>query len=672
MIHNNAASNKQREVTEQLLLYYHQSLPESQPRHQLPSIKLLMEAAFDDSEPVFCAARVLLQKSLDIMPADELTALATECGEFYNFPIPIEPVFAHDRARLDADITAEEAGESHNEAISDRELKLCMVLILIGMIEMSNRKRIRRAALLKQLKKQPGDSSSDDEPDRSTNQLTNQSSPAAAQLTEFEAKSQYLTFTLLRAIAAPVAPGNTRAAMLTALACDLLYKSMNYLRVHITQPVPLMRRLLAHSLSSDRTLAQAAHRALIECGRVAPALFLECVSKEAHNVRNPTDVRQSAIASLVSLIKAHPQSLAKVLALTVSTCVKWLDPANAAQRKILLHSATAALYSMVQNYPSCSFHQQSQRFAVGTGISQQCVIVVYDLRTATVWRLLEGHGSEINALAFSKDEEGVRLVSYSALESPAPSVRLWNTEQGGFLSGLIGMSGKCVRVVRLDRVDHQQMARQMRLKETERLVALAKSERRRRKRRAKAAKEGFGKDALVPFDSPSQSPLGEFSPSSSPLTSFDSPLTLPRASSAAEARVAALPGVAAPIPIPIQQPHATLRRLPPPKINGSLNGQRHSPVLGSSMQISFGTTPETTSYLGGVRTATPPLLFLDDSDVSAGATSALSSSLPENGVISNVRVSLLSRMLAITITWTSHSQATITREDGSISLIDLE
>jgi len=799
-----STSLNQSTIFNQLLLYYHQALPVSHKNYQSPAIPALVMAAFSERDSVLCAARVLLQQSLDSLTPEQLTELSIKWGNYYDFPIPIEPVFAHDRAKLDEkdenqvtekrdsftssindSLINNNSNNNNNEIIpvDDCELQVCMVLTLIGLIEMNQRKRNKRAAILQAYyhnyhnnqnsqsktnkasngRHDNGDSNSNNNlkysPSLSSSSISSSllsnsypsslSSPPAhnsssSTLTEFEAKSQYLTFTLLRAIAAPVIANNSHSIMLTSLACDLLYKSINYLRVHITQPIPLIRRLLALSLSSDKLLRQSAHRTLIESGKVAPALFIECMAKESSNIRNDSDVRQSAIASLVTLIKTHSQALAKVLPSAVSACIKCLDPSQQSQRKLLLHSATSALYTMVQNYPATSFHQQSQRFAVGTGISQHCVIIIYDLRTATVWRLLEGHGSEINAVTFSGDDEGGRLISYSALESPSPSIRIWNTEiSGGFLSGLIGMSGKCIKIIRFDRVDYSIMNSMIRKMEMEKIIKLAMQENEKQKRKEnfiqikETENENISNNQIIDnnhynhnknnlsvstndininnssgYDSPSLSPRRAFSPS---LTSFDSPLSLPR-TTLTNNNEKITGGIninnnfngrpsSTSLAIPINQ---TLRKIPPPLLNNqrlssqsSQISQQHqssasssmiatpspnfsSPSISSSLpSTKFEFTPDfrdspQLSSNHQTRTSTPPLLYLDENDETINSSSigltlspSLQSTISDGSVTNQVRVSLLSRMLSIQLQWLNEKEIRLTREDGSSSVINI-
>lgn len=246
-----------------------------------------------------------------------------------------------------------------------------------------------------------------------------------AQFTDFEANAAYVTYTLLRVIAwTPL--DNEGNMVRIALCCDLLCKGFHLFKHHIMEFMPLIRRL--YQLSSMKqyvTLATAAQRALLESGRVSSASFINCMGKDALSHKNNATDRQTALMSIVALVRRHPAALAKVIPTTVQTIIKCLDPSEPTLRKSLLNSTTAALYTLVQKYPVVSFHQESQRFAVGTSKSDKNVIIIYDLKTATKWRILEGHKEEVTAVAFN--QKGNMLVSYSALESPKCSIRIWNT-----------------------------------------------------------------------------------------------------------------------------------------------------------------------------------------------------------------------------------------------------
>ncbi len=88
-----------------------------------------------------------------------------------------------------------------------------------------------------------------------------------------------------------------------------------------------------------------------------------------------------------------------------------------------------------------SSRQASQRFVVGTDRQQRSLVLVYDLRTASKFRVLEGHDSgacSVSAVAISDDGESV--ASYAADERPTPCVRVWRLAASGFFAGLLGVA----------------------------------------------------------------------------------------------------------------------------------------------------------------------------------------------------------------------------------------
>jgi WD40 repeat protein len=95
----------------------------------------------------------------------------------------------------------------------------------------------------------------------------------------------------------------------------------------------------------------------------------------------------------------------------------------------------ATIHVNLQKYPMVSFHQESQRLAVGTN---ENVIIIYDLKTATRWHVLEGHKNSVSAVAFN--DNGKALSSYSIMET---SVRIWQTGTSFF--GILGSQPQCVK-----------------------------------------------------------------------------------------------------------------------------------------------------------------------------------------------------------------------------------
>ena len=90
-------------------------------------------------------------------------------------------------------------------------------------------------------------------------------------------------------------------------------------------------------------------------------------------------------------------SLLPQLPRLVETIVRSLDPHVPYLRDKCLEATTKVLHALVKQYPMVSFHQESQRLAVGT---KDAAIVIYDLKTATRWHVLEVKIGEKNRPIF--------------------------------------------------------------------------------------------------------------------------------------------------------------------------------------------------------------------------------------------------------------------------------
>ncbi len=63
--------------------------------------------------------------------------------------------------------------------------------------------------------------------------------------------------------------------------------------------------------------------------------------------------------------------------------------------------------------------------------------MLYDLRTAAQWKILEGHDAPVSALRFSPG--GQHLLSFSLGDS---SLRVWKVTNTGFLNSFMGKQNK--------------------------------------------------------------------------------------------------------------------------------------------------------------------------------------------------------------------------------------
>jgi hypothetical protein len=140
-----------------------------------------------------------------------------------------------------------------------------------------------------------------------------------------------------------------------------------------------------------------------------------------------------------------------------------LDSLDYRLRKISIQPTTEVFKSMNKLFPMTAFHQNRQKFAIG---STQGQVFVYDIRSATKWRVLDGHTGAISAVGF--DPSGKHICTYSATDC---TVRVWFLASGGVasagpvvvsgtggagsvLSGLLGTTGgKCIQVKQLGATD---------------------------------------------------------------------------------------------------------------------------------------------------------------------------------------------------------------------------
>lgn len=176
---------------------------------------------------------------------------------------------------------------------------------------------------------------------------------------------------------------------------------------------------------------------LMQIGAAEPAALLQVMGRAARRLDMGSAYASSALFVLVAFIRRFAAKVLPLLSRFTEAVLRCLEPSDPLLRRQSLLAVTSALHELVQTFPMVAFHQQSQKFAVGTGDG---LVVVYDLRTATKWRILEGHTGAVAALAFSHD--GNRLGSYSARDC---SVRLWPCSPAGFLGGILGTSGRCLK-----------------------------------------------------------------------------------------------------------------------------------------------------------------------------------------------------------------------------------
>lgn len=143
----------------------------------------------------------------------------------------------------------------------------------------------------------------------------------------------------------------------------------------------------------------------------------------------------------------YPTCLVDHLVVITSLLLKVLDPHFPAIRDTCMSASTNILRYLVEVFPMVSFHQEKQKLAVGNheGIGKfqkfYChnLVVIYDMRTASKWQLLEAHKSPVAAVAFSPN--GELLATFSPKEVLC---RVWSIDGSGVLN-LLGVASRAIR-----------------------------------------------------------------------------------------------------------------------------------------------------------------------------------------------------------------------------------
>ncbi|TYZ64069.1 hypothetical protein PybrP1_002671 [[Pythium] brassicae (nom. inval.)] len=247
-----------------------------------------------------------------------------------------------------------------------------------------------------------------------------------------------------------------------AVAAELLTKGLMLFRPHLVDLSSLIVQLLLIDMrekqrspdgsaspvfgSNARVLANGGSNAslslLVELGACESAFVLALLQQEMNNSERPHAFRECVLLYLTELINTHYLLMFRHLPAVVDTIMGCLDPTKLERRKRCLELSTRCLHSLVRRFPMIDFHKDTQRLAIGT---MEAVILIYDLRTATKWRVLDGHASAVSAVSFRAD--GQILVSYAAREG---SVRWWNSGNAGLFGGMLKMQQSCLKEHRLD------------------------------------------------------------------------------------------------------------------------------------------------------------------------------------------------------------------------------
>eukprot|EP00923_Selenidium_pygospionis_P060434 GHVN01106353.1.p1 GENE.GHVN01106353.1~~GHVN01106353.1.p1 ORF type:complete len:1214 (-),score=185.50 GHVN01106353.1:296-3895(-) len=184
---------------------------------------------------------------------------------------------------------------------------------------------------------------------------------------------------------------------------------------------------------------------LQQIGRNDPRCLIAVMGVAARRIDQGMSYSNSALFVLVRFFSNFSEVVIRWLPTITESIIRCLDPSDPTLRRNTLSAATSALFQLVKTFPMITFHQQSQRLAVGTA---EYLIVIYDLRTATKWHVLEGHTGPLSAVKFNED--GSKLGSYSAHDC---TFRVWQCSSYGFFRGILGSGNKCQKTAHLQKAE---------------------------------------------------------------------------------------------------------------------------------------------------------------------------------------------------------------------------
>nr|PVC54648.1 hypothetical protein MACL_00001152 [Theileria orientalis] len=153
----------------------------------------------------------------------------------------------------------------------------------------------------------------------------------------------------------------------------------------------------------------------------------------------------SVIKFMIKFMESYMELAFAHLPDLVSIVIKCLDPLDYNIRIMLLKPATNALFFLVKNIPMVDFHQDTQRFAVG---SQSGFMIIYDIRTATKWRMFLGKQSQIACVAFGSNGSLI-----SAYYHQVPCFMVWKCSSSGLIGSLLSNTSKEYKLIKLKQIN---------------------------------------------------------------------------------------------------------------------------------------------------------------------------------------------------------------------------
>ncbi|CAG9328926.1 unnamed protein product [Blepharisma stoltei] len=203
----------------------------------------------------------------------------------------------------------------------------------------------------------------------------------------------------------------------------------------------ICREMLVNGSNKRDGLQNVFYRALVRIAVDDMSFYTQFLSNEIEKLNKGSDYPNSCLNSLSMLIDKKYEEVAVFLPSIVEILMKALNPVNLDLRKYCVRQAGKTLKKLI-TLPMVAFCQEKQKLAVGT---LDKLIVCYDMKSTSQWKVYQGHEGAVCAIQFSSD--GNFLASYSSDDC---SVRIWKASKGLF-SGF-GNIGKAKEVINLPKI----------------------------------------------------------------------------------------------------------------------------------------------------------------------------------------------------------------------------
>jgi len=200
-----------------------------------------------------------------------------------------------------------------------------------------------------------------------------------------------------------------------ALAADILARGFRTYYPHVGDVKDLIHTLFRYVAEKDDkrpVFAERIQSSLTIIAANAPDPFLQAMAQVGANTGVNMDHKVLTVKLVGWVIAKYSRQFESHTQTVVDYLMSLLNPGVPARREHCLRACTVVLRKLCQSYSFVSFHQDSQKYAVGT---QSGTVVVYDLRTATKWRILQGQDGPITAAVF--DPSGKKVASFCAKDS---------------------------------------------------------------------------------------------------------------------------------------------------------------------------------------------------------------------------------------------------------------